>query len=74
MDPITREAHYRRIRYVARAYRLQWLVDQAVFERAGIEELSDQELIKLQQDIDRARECPELDVSYEERGLLKSFG
>lgn len=72
MDPLQREAHYRRIRYLAGAYRLQWLVDQACFERLNIEDLPDEELIKLTADMDRARECPEFDVSYEERGLVRN--
>ena len=72
MDPLQREAHYRRIRYLAGAYKLQWLVDQACFERLNIEDLSDDELIKLHQDMDKARECPEFDVSYEERGLVRN--
>lgn len=72
MDPLQREAHYRRIRYLAGAYKLQWLVDQACFDRLNIEDLSDDELISLHQDMDRARECPEFDVSYEERGLVRN--
>lgn len=72
MDPIQREAHYRRIRYMAGAYRLQWLVDQACFECLDIEQLSDDALIALTGDMDRARECPEFDVSYEERGLVRN--
>lgn len=71
MDAISREAHYRRIRYLAGAYRLQWLVDQATFDVANIEDLDDEQLIALLRDMDRARECPELDVSYEERGLVR---
>lgn len=72
MDEITREAHYRRIRYIAAAYKLQWLVDQATFDCMNIEDLGDEDLLNLHRDLDRARECPEFDVSYEERGLVKS--
>lgn len=72
MDPLMRESHYRRIRYLAGAYRLQWLVDQATFGVANIEDLTDEELIKLHHDMDRARECPVEDVSYEEAGLVRS--
>lgn len=71
MDDISRDAHYKRIRYLASAYKLQWLVDQATWEVANIEDLPDAELIELLRDMDRARECPEFDVSYEERGLVR---
>lgn len=72
IDPITREMHYKRIRYLAGAYRLQWLVEQATFDCVNLEDLSDDELLKLHRDIDRARECPVDDVSYEEAGLVRS--
>lgn len=72
IDPITREMHCRRIRYLAGAYRLQWLVDQATFHCANIEDLSDEDLLKLHRDMDRARECPIEDVSYEDAGLVRN--
>jgi hypothetical protein len=72
MDSVQRDGHYRRIRYFASAYKMQWLVDQALFEYANLEDLPDEELIALHRDMDRARECPEFDVSYEERGLVRS--
>lgn len=72
MDAIQREAHYRRIRYFAGAYKLQWLVDQALFNHANLEDLPDEDLIALHRDMDRARECPEFDVSFEERGLVRT--
>jgi hypothetical protein len=72
MDAIQREAHYRRVRYLASAYKLQWLVDQATWNCANIEDLSDDELIELHADMDKARECPDLDISYEEMGLVRS--
>ena len=72
MDEVTRDAHYKRIRYLASAYKLQWLVDQATWQSTHLEDFSDQELIELHRDMDRARECPEMDVSYEDRGLVRS--
>jgi hypothetical protein len=57
---------------MASAYKLQWLVDQATFDCLNIEDLSDDALVQLHQDMDRARECPEFDVSYEERGLVRN--
>lgn len=72
MDALLREGHYRRIRYMAGAYKLQWLVDQATFHCLNIEDLSDDDLVALTADMDRARECPEFDVSYEERGLVRN--
>lgn len=72
MDAIQREAHYRRIRYLASAYKLQWLVDQATWNVANLEDLSDEDLIELHRDMDRARECPVDDVSYEDAGLVRN--
>jgi len=72
MDAISREMHYRRIRYLAGAYRLQWLVDQACFACANIEDLGDAELIELHADMEKARECPIEDVSFEDAGLVRS--
>lgn len=72
IDSITREMHYKRIRYLAGAYRLQWLVDQATFDCVNIEDLSDDDLVQLHRDMDRARECPLEDVSYEDAGLVRN--
>lgn len=72
IDAITREMHYRRIRYLASAYGLQWLVDQATFSVVNIEDLSDDDLIALHRDIERARECPLEDVSFEDAGLVRN--
>ena len=71
-DAITRDAHLKRIRYLARAYRLRWLVDQETFHVAALECLEDAELSKLLADMERARECMSDDVSFEEAGLVRS--
>lgn len=71
-DGITREAHIRRIRYLARAYRLRWLLDQETFHVAALECLEDAELSALLADMERARECMQEDVSFEDAGLVRS--
>lgn len=72
LDGLSREMHYRRIRYLAGAYRLQWLVDQAIFACVNIEDLADDDLIALHADMEKARECPLEDVSFEDVGLVRS--
>lgn len=72
MDSIVREAHYRRIRYLARAYRLRWLLDQETFHVTRLECLDDEQLSRLLADMERARECMQDDVSFEEAGLIRS--
>lgn len=74
LDPISREAHVRRIRWLARAFRLQWLMDQGTFHVATIECLDDAELSALLADMERARECMRDDVSFEDAGLIRRQG
>src|SRR5687768_9432096 len=56
-DSITRESILRRIRYLARAYNLQWVTDQATFNVANVDCLEDPQLSSLLRDMERAREC-----------------
>lgn len=75
MDRICRESHIRMIRSLVRAYRpfgFQILVDQATIGRSGVDELDDAELIDLHRTIDRARECLQDGITFEEAGLIKS--
>lgn len=74
MDSISREAHIRRIRWLARAFRLQWLLDQETFHVAAIECLEDDALSALLRDMERARECMRDDVSFEDAGLIRQQG
>lgn len=74
-DSVVRESHIRMIRSLARTYRqfgMQLLVDQATLGKAGIDDLTDDELIALHRDLDRARECIRDDVSFEEAGILRN--
>jgi hypothetical protein len=73
-DAITRDSHLHRIRYLARAYRLRWLVDQATFDRPGLDSLEDVELVQLHQDMDRAMDCIRDGISFDEAGLLRPKG
>lgn len=75
MDDVTRQSHYRMIRSLTRAYRafgFQLLVDQATIGKQGIEHLSDSELVDLHRDLERARDCIQDGVTFDEAGLLRS--
>lgn len=74
LDSVSREAHFRRIRWLARAFRLQWLLDQGTFHVASIECLDDDELSALLTDMERGRECMRDDVSFEDAGLIRRRG
>lgn len=72
MDPVTRESHIKMIGHLRRRYGMQVLVDQAVFGRRCLEELSDDELVDLHRDLERAGECLSEGISLEDAGLLRS--
>jgi len=73
LDPITRESHIRMIRHLSRRYRLQVLVDQAIFGFVAVEDLPDDRLVGLHRDLDRARECLADGISLEDAGLIRSI-
>lgn len=70
-DAITRASHLDRIRYLARGYGLRWLVDQATFNRPGLDTLDDDELVQLHRDMDRAMECLREGVSFIDAELVR---
>jgi hypothetical protein len=70
-DQITRDCCLRRIRYLSRAYQLQWLVDQETFNHPGVESLDDDDLAELLSDMERARECVSEGVAFCEAGLVR---
>lgn len=69
-DSITRDCILRRIRYLARAYRLQWLVDQEAFNEPNIDTLEDHALGRLLRKLETARECLQEGISFEDAGLV----
>lgn len=71
-DSITRASILQRVRYLQRAYNLQWLVEQATFDSPGLDCLDDQSLSALLRDIERARECVAEGISFDEAGLVKN--
>lgn len=71
LDSISRDSHLRMIRHLNRRYRLQMLVDQATFGRAGLEQLDDDELVRLHEDLHRAYECAREGISWEDAGLVR---
>lgn len=72
LDAITRESHIRMIGHLRKRYGLQVLVDQAMFGMGSLDRLSDDELVALHRDLERARECLADGISLEEAGLLRS--
>lgn len=70
-DSVTRDCHLQRIRYLAMGYGLTWLVEQATFDRAGLDDLEDQELIALHEDMDKAMECRREGIAFDDVGLVR---
>lgn len=73
-DPITREFRLRRIRWVAKYYKLRWLIDQHSFGIKKLEDLDDCKLLDLHRDMEKARECMDEGVSVVDAGLIRHMG
>lgn len=74
MDAIERESHLRFIRSMRRAYRqlgMDLIVNQATLGKGTIDDLTDEELVQLHRDMDKARDCLRDDVSFEDAGLIR---
>jgi len=73
MHPLDRESHCRMIRHFRRVLGVsgQMLIDQANFGLGGIEQLSDEGLISLHRDMERAMECVREGISFEDAGLIR---
>lgn len=77
LHELERESHCKMIRHLRRrlGYAGQLLIDQATFGVSGIEQLSDDVLVQLHRDMERAMECVQEGISFEDAGLIKSrFG
>lgn len=77
MDAVERDSRIRWMRALARAYRgfgMDLIVKQAMVGRRWMEDMTDDELIELHRNMDRARECLSDGVTFEEAGLLRSHG
>ena len=70
-DPITRDCRIRRIRWMAKAFGLKWLVEQACFGKTGVEGLSHTELAQLHKDMEHAYSCAKEGISFEDAGLIR---
>src|SRR5690606_20597947 len=70
-DHITRHAVTTRIRRLRDHWHLELLVEQAVFGRAGLCDLNDGELACLLSDLERARQCLNDDIAFEDAGLVQ---
>jgi hypothetical protein len=69
-DSITRTSILSRIRRLSRMYSLDWLVEQAVFNKPGLDSLEDGEISDLLRNMERARECRVDGVAFDEAGLV----
>ena len=74
LDAITRESHLRMIRHLRRRWSLELLVDQATFGRGSLDQLEDDEIVRLHDDMHRAFECTRDGISLEEAGLIRQCG
>lgn len=72
-DAITREACFRRIRFLRKAYRLACIVDQHCFNVPAMECLEDAQVSALLADMERARECLLEGISLDEAGLIRTI-
>lgn len=72
-DAITREACFRRIRFLRKAYRLACIVDQHCFNVPAMECLEDAQVSALLTDMERARECLLEGISLDEAGLIRTL-
>ena len=66
-------AHIRRIRLLADAYQLKWLIDQHLVLRQSITELSTSELRSLLLEMEEAREAIMEGLPLEQTGLIKNM-
>ena len=73
LDQVTRTSHCRMIRHIRRrwGYPMQMLIDQATFGLPGVEDLSDDALIALHRDLERAQDCMREGISFEDAGLIR---
>lgn len=72
-DSVTREACLRRIRFLAKAFSLQWLVEQTTFGRVGIDALDDHELACMLTELERARECARDGIPLDDAGFVRDM-
>lgn len=70
-DGVTRESILRRVRFLARSYGLQFLVDQATFNAPSLETLSDKALSKLLTELENTREALAAGVAIEDLELMR---
>lgn len=70
LDAITRESYLRRIRLLGRHCQLYWMIDQACFSIANLDCLEDPLVIKLLEEMERARECSLEGIPFEDADLV----
>lgn len=71
-DEITRASRVNRIRWLAKAYKLEWLVQQHIFDHPGIESLDQEALRALHKDMEQGRECVVDGISFDDAGLVRN--
>ena len=70
-DGVTRESILRRVRFLARSYGLQFLVDQATFNAPSLECLADPALSQLLSELESTREALAAGVAIEDLELMR---
>lgn len=71
LDSVTRDSIYRRVRFLARRYAIEFLIEQATFDMPGLDHLEDSALTALLNDMETARECIEEGISLEDAQLIR---
>lgn len=70
-EDTVRECRIKRIKWLAKAYRLQWLVDQHCFGLMRVDHLDSEALKRLHGDMEFARECRVEGTGFDEAGLVR---
>ena len=74
LDESTRQRHERRIRFICGRYGIWWLIDQALDGATDLESMPDPALLGLLADCEKALRCMQENVSFEDAGLVRSYG
>lgn len=76
LDDSARDAYIGMIRQIRQGYdiSLGYFVNQAILEHGSLEQMPDEELIALHAKLERAVECIQWDIPYEDTGSMENYG